>query len=255
MRIFTVSDLHIDYEHNKQWLLNISDEEYKNDILILAGDVTDNVREMSKAFAKLRNSFKEVLFIPGNHDLWVARDEDGNLNSLDKLQVVMNAACYYGIRMQPYTYGTLTIIPLYSWYDFSFGKPLQETVMKWADFMMCKWPADYSLRDITNHFLGLNEANICLKNKTVITFSHFLPRIDVMPFFIPPDRREIYPMLGSELLGRQVDRLSPDIHIYAHSHVNVNTRKGKTVYINNAFGYPYETRICKKELKLVFEVD
>lgn len=253
MRIFTVSDLHIDYEHNRQWVFNISNQEYKNDILILAGDITGDVTEMAKVFEKLGNSFKEVLFIPGNHDLWVIRD--GSMNSLDKLQIVRNTACDYGIRMQPYTYRTLTIIPLYAWYDFSFGKPTQEAVMKWADFKMCKWPAYYDLKSITEYFLKLNEVNIGLRNETVITFSHFLPRIDVMPFYIPPDKREIYPMLGSELLGRQVDKLSPDIHIYAHSHVNVNTRKGRTLYINNAFGYPYETRICKKELRQVLEVD
>lgn len=253
MRIYTVSDLHIDYELNRKWVFNISDQEYKNDILILAGDITGDLPEMAKVFEKLGNSFKEVLFVPGNHDLWVLRD--GSMNSLDKLQIVKDTACDYGIRMQPYTYGTLTIIPLYAWYDFSFGKPTQETVIRWADFRMCKWPAYYDLESITEYFLKLNEANIGLRNETVITFSHFLPRIDVMPYYIPPDKREIYPMLGSELLGRQVDRLLPDIHIYAHSHVNVNTRKGRTLYINNAFGYPYETRICKKELRQVFEVD
>lgn len=254
MRVFTVSDLHIDYDYNKQWVLNISNEEYKNDVLILAGDVTDNTSDLSMCFLKLAGSFGKVLFVPGNHDLWV-RDSNLNINSFNKLDTIRSIAHECGIIMQTYTYKTLTIIPLYGWYDFSFGKPDGDTVMKWADFTLCKWPERYDLKNITNEFLTLNNGYMNLKNENIITFSHFLPDINVMPCFIPESRRDIYPMLGSDLLGKQVERLEPDIHVYGHSHVNVKTRIGKTIYINNAFGYPSETRICKKALEKIFEVD
>ncbi len=254
MRIFTVSDLHIDYDYNKQWVLNISAEEYKNDVLILAGDVTDNTSELSMCFLKLAGSFKKVLFVPGNHDLWV-RNRILNMNSFEKLQTIRNIAYDCGIIMQPYTYKTLTVIPLYGWYDFSFGKPDEETVLKWADFTLCKWPDSHGLKEITKEFLRFNNEYLNLKNENIITFSHFLPDINVMPCFIPASKRDIYPMLGSDLLGKQVEKLGSDIHVYGHSHVNAKTRIGKTTYINNAFGYPSETRICKKALEKIFEVD
>ncbi len=44
MRVFALSDIHIDYHENEQWLSRLSSMDYQEDILILAGDVTDNLR-------------------------------------------------------------------------------------------------------------------------------------------------------------------------------------------------------------------
>ncbi|MEW8406943.1 MAG: hypothetical protein AB2688_19615, partial [Candidatus Thiodiazotropha taylori] len=81
-----------------------------------------------------------------------------------------------------------------------------------------------------------------------ITFSHFLPRIDVMPNFIPHRFRDIYPVLGSPHLDTQIRALNSEIHIYGHSHVNRAVKIKGVRYINNAFGYPSETRIAAKRL-------
>ena len=43
MRVFALSDIHIDYHENEQWLSRLSSMDYQEDILILAGDVTDNL--------------------------------------------------------------------------------------------------------------------------------------------------------------------------------------------------------------------
>ena len=104
-------------------------------------------------------------------------------------------------------------------------------------------------------FLEMNEFFLGdYSGRTVITFSHFLPRIDVMPFFIPPEHRRYYAMLGTSLLERQVRTLKPRIHVYGHSHVNNRVVKDDTIYINNAFGYPYEFFICAKKLRSILEI-
>ena len=41
MRVFALSDIHIDYNANAKWIESLSVAEYKDDVLILAGDVTD----------------------------------------------------------------------------------------------------------------------------------------------------------------------------------------------------------------------
>ena len=41
MRVFALSDIHIDYNENANWIANLSPTEYQDDVLILAGDVTD----------------------------------------------------------------------------------------------------------------------------------------------------------------------------------------------------------------------
>lgn len=37
VRVFTVSDIHIDYDENRRWLHSLSQSDYQADVLILAG--------------------------------------------------------------------------------------------------------------------------------------------------------------------------------------------------------------------------
>jgi Icc-related predicted phosphoesterase len=78
--------------------------------------------------------------------------------------------------------------------------------------------------------------------------------VDLMPHFIPPQRRMLYPVLGSTGLEVQIRRLRPAIHVYGHTHVNRNLALDGVLYVNNAFGYPHETAITAKELKCIYEV-
>lgn len=255
MRVFTISDIHVDFAENLYWLNNLSCNDYLNDILILAGDITDTLPLFEKTLRKLRKRFSEVLFIPGNHDLWV---RSSNIkNSLEKLQLIQTIAADCGIRMEPlHPSYCVSIIPLFGWYDYSFGYPSRKLLASWIDYTACKWPENYDEKSITQHFISMNEpfVNKSNTNRFIISFSHFLPRIDVMPIYIPPDKRFLYPVLGTTLLERQISKLGSDIHIYGHSHVNNQVMIDNTLYINNAFGYPYETRITGKKLKCIFEM-
>ena len=41
MRIFALSDIHVDYDANAKWVEDLSVFDYQDDVLILAGDLTD----------------------------------------------------------------------------------------------------------------------------------------------------------------------------------------------------------------------
>jgi hypothetical protein len=176
------------------------------------------------------------------------------MNSIDKLYNIKSVAHNCGIVMKPFHYGMLSIVPLFGWYDYSFGRPSEAMEVTWADFSACKWPGGFDEKAVTDYFVSMNEAWLCIRNMHVISFSHFLPRIDLMPSYIPPDKREVYPILGSRLLEKQVRLLKPEIHVYGHSHVNMCVTKENVTYINNAFGYPYEQRITARQLKCIFEI-
>jgi predicted phosphodiesterase len=45
MRVFALSDLHIDYEVNAGWVKSLSSVDYLDDVLILAGDISDKLQE------------------------------------------------------------------------------------------------------------------------------------------------------------------------------------------------------------------
>lgn len=250
MRIFTVSDIHIDYDENYQWLMGLSEQDYKDDVLILAGDISDHLKLVADTFNILSRIFSTVFFIPGNHDLWTVRNKIKN--SFHKFDFINTLARDHGITIEPRSFGALSIIPLQGWYDYSFGEPSRELLEQWADYRACIWKDNYTEKEVTEYFVNMNEQHLDITNDHIITFSHFLPRIDLMPGFIPPKRRFIYPALGSQLIEQQIRKIKPNIHIYGHSHVNRNIRLEGIQYINNAFGYPREANISRKKLLHVY---
>ena len=252
MRVFAVSDIHVDYAENLTWILDLDSKEYADDILILAGDVTDKMPLLEQVFVSLAASFKGVLFVPGNHELWV-REDDFDC-SVDKFEAVIELCKSCGVHTGVFELPDISFVPLYSWYDFSFGEPDRHLRRAWRDFRACSWPEHLAeSQDVSEYFLKLNIPKLNTRSKTVISFSHFLPRIDVMPAGIPAKRRNIYPVLGSEALGEQVKKLNPTIHVYGHSHVNQSIELDGIQYVNNAFAYPRETYIARKQLKCIFE--
>lgn len=70
MRVFALSDVHLDFAVNAEWIAALSDWDYRDDILILAGDVTDRLPLLGWCLSILRRRFRNVLFVPGNHELW-----------------------------------------------------------------------------------------------------------------------------------------------------------------------------------------
>ena len=202
MKVYTVSDLHVDYPENMDWILSLNSTAYLEDILVLAGDVSNDLEDLIRVFNSLKSKFKAVHFIPGNHELWVEKDK---LNcSLEKFEAVRGLCASLDVELR------------------------------------------------TVHY---EREQLDISNEVVISYSHFLPRIDVMPSYIPEDRRRIYPVLGSDLLGEQVKQLNPDIHIYGHSHVNQSVELENIRYINNAFARPTEHQIARKQLHCVLELD
>ncbi len=252
MRVFALSDIHIDYDVNAKWIANLSIAEYQEDVLILAGDVTDTLRLLEWCLSTLVKRFNKVLFVPGNHELWVLRD-DREKNSLQKFDDVCAVVESSGASMQPFRRRGVSIIPLLAWYDYSFGEPSEELRSTWMDYRACRWPSGFTEKDVAAHFAAFNDKHVSQVGDKVITYSHFLPRIDLMPRFIPSAGRVLYPVLGSTQLERQLRRLNSDTHVYGHSHVNRHVTIDGVTYINNAFGYPSETWIASKSLMCIHE--
>jgi predicted phosphodiesterase len=252
MRVFAVSDVHIDYDVNAKWIANLSIAEYQDDVLILAGDVTDTRPLFNWCLSTLAKRFKKVLFVPGNHDLWVIR-EDREMNSLQKFDDVCAVVESSGASMQAFHERGVSIIPLLAWYDYSFGEPSEELKSVWMDYHACRWPLGFTEKDVAVYFAALNNEQVSQAGDKIITFSHFLPRIDLMPGFIPTVKKVLYPILGSVQLECQLRKLNPNIHVYGHSHVNRHVEIDGVSYINNAFGYPSETWITSKCLMCIHE--
>lgn len=252
MRVHAVSDLHVDYEPNALWVEQLSRADYQDDVLILAGDVSDRIDRLQRTLESMASRFRQVVFVPGNHDLWVRRDEPG-LDSFGKFERIKALVRNAGASMDVQHHGRLTLVPLLAWYDGSFGAPGLELQMGWVDFRACRWPEGYESHHTARDFLAMNRYRRQREDEVIVSYSHFLPRIDVMPDRIPLEMRYLYPVLGSAALGQQVQALGSAVHVYGHSHVNRRVQLDGTLYVNNAFAYPHETRIAAKALVCVYE--
>lgn len=241
MKVYAISDLHIDFDGNAQWLFNAFDTDYAEDVLIVAGDVSDELSRLEQCFTYLARRFKKVLFVPGNHELWVVRDRIPT--SIKKFEEICRLAEQCGVSMDVYHHAGVSIVPLYSWYDFSFSSPTDKLLSSWMDFYACKWPEHWDLQHVTDFFLAKNIPRLNTKNDFVISFSHFLPSSKLLPHFVPDAFKYIFPVLGSEKLAEQVSILKSDIHVYGHSHIARSVRVDDVDYVNNALGYPKERRL------------
>lgn len=239
MRLFAISDLHIDYPRNYDWVAHLSHGDYVDDAIIIAGDISNSTSLVEQCFEQFSRKFSQVFYVPGNHDLWA--DKSNSMNSLDKFWRLREIAKLYGVHVDRYKLGDTEIIPLLSWYDFSFGNPNDDLMRCWMDFHHCKWSKNMKgIDDVANFFFDLNRDLSAPQARITVSFSHFLPRIDLMPSYIPIEHQLVYPVLGSLVLDKQIRALGSSIHIYGHSHVNRDVHIGGVRYVNNAFGYPSE---------------
>ncbi len=170
MRVFALSDIHVDYDVNAQWIRNLSRADYQDDVLILAGDVTHKLPELAACLDSLVARFEKVLFVPGNHDIWVL-GEDRAKTSLQKFAEVAATVAASGASMQPFATGDVLIMPLLGWYDYSFGEPSEDLQQIWMDYSACRWPADFGAAEVATYFASLNPQLAPRDAVKVITFS------------------------------------------------------------------------------------
>ena len=245
-RLLLSSDLHVDYPENRAWLEKLSTGEYQDDILVLAGDISHSRDKLCRVFSALASRFRKVLFVPGNHDLWMAPGEPGD--SFQKCDHVLALAEAHGVCTGVLHCGAFALVPLLAWYDFTFAQQTIGSTVCWLDLLRCRWPENADCMEVTSRFLQRNEARFGSCQHKVITCSHFLPRLDLFPWELPPHAQQLFPFLGTWRLDQQLRRLGAIGHLYGHSHVNANCLREGVWYLNNALGYPHERAIARRAL-------
>src|SRR5262245_14021548 len=114
MRIFAISDLHTDFTENWKALQQISSYDYRDDVVIVAGDIGDELGLIERTLRLLERTFRQVFYVPGNHELWVRTDQ---CHSLEKFSKVLSLCNGVGIYTRPARAGEIWIVPLFSWYE------------------------------------------------------------------------------------------------------------------------------------------
>jgi len=262
-RVFALSDIHVDYSDNMAWIRDLSAQDYCRDVLLLAGDACHHMGRLEAALSCLREKFKEVFFLNGNHELWLL--ESDCTDSLQKFHRVLELCRSLDVRTDPAKIDDgcegLWIVPLLSWYDKPEAgqsslfvpktEPGDEMLHAWADEHFVRWPTGESA---SAYFLSSNVPHLTrVYDAPVVTFSHFLPRTDLM--FPPridggpspdtwPHRRgfNFSRVAGTWSLDEQIRKLGSRVHLYGHQHRNRWVTIDGIHYISHCLGYPYERK-------------
>ena len=238
MRIFCVSDLHTDFQENWSLLDKLPSREYARDALIVAGDVADRFDTIQRTLELLRSKFAQVLYTPGNHELWVRGDWR---NSLQKLEQLLELCDSLDVLIRPTEVAGFWVVPLLSWYDDSLGHNGTADLAElegWGDFHFCKWPDRFG--EPADYLLGMNGPVIRPYDKPVITFSHFLPRRELLPDADRLRFKGLPQVAGSVKLDRQIRAVGSTIHVFGHSHINRDQTIEGVRYVQHALLYPKE---------------
>lgn len=285
MRIFVISDIHVDFTANADWIKQISDSEYQQDALILSGDVAHNLNLLQETVLRLKSKFAQLFFVPGNHDLWLHNSDW--TDSLEKFQKLTQWCQNSGIQTKPTKLGVsdknpVWVVPLFSWYtDISEGsdslyleKPGEDLDNRmWSDNYYIRWPHHSGKFVASTYFANLNDAIITKEyDAPLISFSHFLPRQEMMfGDSLKPDPEKVRKydrnpqfnfsrVAGSTCIDAQIRQLGSRIHVYGHQHINRDRVLDGIRYIAHCLGYPEErnrgmVKGIEKGLKLIWDTE
>ncbi|KAL7494940.1 hypothetical protein ACHAWT_003530 [Skeletonema menzelii] len=293
-RVFLLSDLHCDYSENREWLSNLTTTDEVNNcsaektMILIAGDVSHDLQILRWTFQTLKQTFAEVAFVPGNHELWLdkAADEgDQCADSIDKIERIIRICVEEDIHIGPVKVGSLWIVPLLSWHHISFdseppicseswgGIPTaSRTVRIGADYRKTVWPHPMTplddsvaqfmdtLNDVILDFDNIDEWD---KDATILTFSHFLPRVELLPekrylslpslpacsgsTFLESRLRELNKKVSSKTVG---DRPIQHLHAFGHSHLAYDLTIEDVRYVHAPLAYPREWEQRRRSLEI-----
>lgn len=128
VELLALSDLHIEHEANRVALARLPTR--RDDWLVLAGDVADSVRGLTWALDTLGPKFGKLLWVPGNHELWVspqaAASERGEARYAQLVEAcrergVLTPEDEYVEWPEPVAGMPLRIALMFLLYDYSFA--------------------------------------------------------------------------------------------------------------------------------------
>ena len=123
MKLYAISDIHLGYKINREALEDISP--HSSDWLILGGDVGETAEHLVCAFRLLAPRFRQLLWVPGNHELWTVSSNGSTLRGEAKYQHLVSVCRENNVLTpeDPYPVwtgegGRCVLAPLFLLYDW-----------------------------------------------------------------------------------------------------------------------------------------
>jgi hypothetical protein len=250
-------------------------------VIVVAGDVGTNLECIERTLRLLSDAHDLVCYLPaGNHELWCATNErwirdngrEYPCDSVGKMWRLIDLCTDMGVCCSPVRVAGVRIIPTYGWYDDLFA-PRSEFRAQYSDLerrfdCACSWPAFINAPSesrnshspaigafmravndrVFDRFHDIVTEHQSNEKYHVITYSHFLPRPELYR-----GNSALWHVMGSERIDVDARRWKSSVHVFGHSHLNVDRRIDGVRYIQCALGYPHERWFGVNHPKLVFD--
>ena len=139
MKLWATSDLHVGYEENRRAVQALP--AYDDDWLIVCGDTGETPAHLDFVLRTLRPRFAQVIWTPGNHDLWTPQNWRPEQRGVAHYERLVALCQKYGVLTPEDPYArwpgdgpTRAIIPAFTLFDYSFRPPSvsRKDAVAWA---------------------------------------------------------------------------------------------------------------------------
>lgn len=225
MKLKLLSDLHIEGFLNK----NIYKNPDNTDVLVLAGDINVTARRVYNALCKFADNYKEVVYVPGNHEWYHNSIQDfhnelsslvgGNIHYLFNSVIKINEITFIGTPLwtnfrgvDSYCDEVKGLISDFRWYSPHECKKYGEYAQKW-------------LKSVYEDISG---------KKVIVT--HWLPAVEcISPKFATEVTLNRY--FANDMGGWIKELSDVPYWFFGHTHDSVDITLGETRLIANPAGY------------------
>ncbi|MFE2632587.1 metallophosphoesterase family protein [Streptomyces sp. NPDC001651] len=257
-RLLAVSDLHIGYDENRALVEGMRPGS-EDDWLLVAGDVAETVADVTWALKTLAGRFRQVVWVPGNHELWTHPKDSVTLRGAARYDHLVEVCRDLGVLTpeDPYPVwdgpgGPVAVAPLFLLYDYSFlptGCATKEQGLQYAHGtgVVCNdeyllHPDPYPTRD------AWCAARVAATERRLAALPEDLPTVLVnhYPLHRHPTDVLWYPEFamwcGTALTADWHRRFRVEAMVYGHLHIPRTTWHEGVRFEEVSVGYPREWR-------------
>jgi hypothetical protein len=254
MNLWAISDLHLSYAVNREALDSL--EERRDDWLILGGDIADTATQLADAFALLRRRFAQLIWVPGNHELWTPEVPDlpTMAKGESRYRELIALARSFGVLtpedaypIWPGSNRPIVIAPLFTLYDYSFRPPgvSRDDLLKWAAEGGVV-SADETLLDPTPFpdratWCAVRVATTAARLAAIPT-GYGTILVNHYPLehehALLPEIPRYAPWCGTTLTANWPQRFRAIAVVYGHLHIRREFKGGRVQFHEVSLGYP-----------------
>ncbi|GAA2478580.1 metallophosphoesterase family protein [Winogradskya humida] len=254
--LYAVSDLHVAYEENRK-LLDRLQPTSPDDWLIVAGDVAEVFGQVEMTLRTLRSRFAEVIWAPGNHELWTHARDPVQVRGVERYERLVAMCRHLGVLTPEDDYpvwrgdgGPAVVAPLFLLYDYTWRAPgtvTKEESLAYAynTGVVCTdegllHPDPYPDRE------SWCRDRVAITEKRLAAIDPELPTVLVShwPLHRHPTEVLWYPEFaqwcGTELTDDWHKRFRAATAVYGHLHIPRTTWQDGVRFQEVSLGYPRE---------------